>query len=46
MDLLAVVEARDEAAARRLMADGPVVAKEIRRGELRPYRVSLLRGWD
>ena len=43
---IAVIEAPDEAAARQLMLDDPVVAKGVVRGELRPYRVSLLRARD
>jgi uncharacterized protein YciI len=43
---IAVIEARDEATARQLMLDDPVVANGVVRGELRPYRVSLLRGRD
>ena len=43
---IAVIEAPDEAAARRLMEEDPVVAGGYARGELRPFRVSLLRGRD
>jgi uncharacterized protein YciI len=43
---IAVVEATDEAQARRLMEEDPAVASGIARGELRPFRVSLLRGRD
>jgi uncharacterized protein YciI len=43
---VAVIEADDEAAARRLMQEDPAVASGIARGELRPFRVSLLRGRD
>lgn len=42
---VAIFEAPDEAAAQRLM-DGPVIAGGFARGELRPFRVSLLRGRD
>ena len=43
---IAVIEAEDEAAARRLMEEDPAVASGFARGELRPFRVSLLRGRD
>ena len=43
---IAVIEAPDEAAARRLMEEDPVVAGGYARGELRPFRVSLMRGRD
>lgn len=43
---IAIIEAPDEAAARRLMEEDPVVAGGYARGELRPFRVSLLRGRD
>src|SRR4051812_5864197 len=36
---IAVVEAPDEAAARRLMEEDPAIASGIARGELRPFRV-------
>ena len=41
---ICVFEAPDEAAARRLMDEDPVLAGGFARGELRPFRVSLLRG--
>ena len=41
---IAIFEAPDEDAARRLMDEDPVLAGGFARGELRPYRVSLLRG--
>ena len=41
-----VFEAEDEAAATRIMNEDPVVAGRFARGELRPFRVSLLRGRD
>jgi uncharacterized protein YciI len=41
---IAVFEAPDVAAAERIMAEDPVVAGGHARGELRPFRVSLLRG--
>ena len=41
---IAVIEAQD--AARRLMNEDPVIAGGFATGELRPFRVSLLRGRD
>jgi uncharacterized protein YciI len=43
---IAVFEAPDEAAARRIMEEDPVIAGGFATGELRPFRVSLLRGRD
>ena len=43
---IAIFEAPDEVAARRFMDDDPVIAGGFARGELRPFRVSLLRGRD
>jgi uncharacterized protein YciI len=43
---IAIFEAPDEAAARKLMEEDPVVAGGYARGELRPFRISLLRGRD
>jgi uncharacterized protein YciI len=43
---IAIFEAPDEAAAMEIMQDDPVVAGGYARGELRPFRVSLLRGRD
>jgi uncharacterized protein YciI len=43
---IAIFEASDEAAARRIMDEDPVIAGGFARGELRPFRVSLLRGRD
>ena len=43
---IAVFEAPDEDAARRIMAEDPVIIGGFARGELRPFRVSLLRGRD
>jgi uncharacterized protein YciI len=43
---IAILEAPDEASARRLMDEDPVIAEGYARGELRPFRVSLLRGRD
>jgi uncharacterized protein YciI len=41
-----VFEAPDEAAARQVMAEDPVIQGGFARGELRPFRLSLLRGRD
>ena len=41
---IAIFEAPDEAAARRIMDEDPTIASGYARGELRPFRVSLLRG--
>lgn len=43
---LVIFEAADEVAARELMNEDPVIAGGYARGELRPCRVSLLRGRD
>ena len=43
---IAIFEAPDEEGARKLMQEDPVVAGGYARGELRPFRVSLLRGRD
>ncbi len=43
---IAVFEAQDEAAARRIMEEDPAIAEGYARGELRPFKVSLLRGRD
>ena len=43
---IAILEAPDEAAARRIMDEDPVIAGGFARGELRPFRVSLMRGRD
>ena len=43
---LVIIDAADEAAARPLMNEDPVIAGGYARGELRPLRVSLLRGRD
>jgi uncharacterized protein YciI len=43
---IAIFEAPDEAAARRIMDEDPTIAGGYARGELRPFRVSLLRGRD
>ena len=41
-----IFEAHDEAAARTIMEQDPVIAGGFATGELRPFRVSLLRGRD
>jgi uncharacterized protein YciI len=43
---IAIVEAPDEAAARRIMDEDPAVASGFATGELRGFNVSLLRGRD
>jgi uncharacterized protein YciI len=43
---ICVFEAPDEAAARRFMDEDPVFVEGFAVGELRPFRVSLLRGRD
>jgi uncharacterized protein YciI len=43
---VAVFEAPDEATAQRIMDEDPAIAGGFARGELRPFRVSLLRGRD
>jgi uncharacterized protein YciI len=43
---IAVFEAPDEEAALRIMNDDPTIAGGYARGELRPFRISLLRGRD
>lgn len=43
---IAIFEAEDEDAARRFMDQDPVIAGGFATGELRPFRVSLLRGRD
>jgi uncharacterized protein YciI len=43
---IAVFEAPDEAAARAIMDDDPVFAGGFARAELRPFKLSLLRGRD
>jgi uncharacterized protein YciI len=41
---IAIFEAPDEMAARRFMEEDPVIAGGYATGELRPFRVSLMRG--
>jgi len=43
---VAVIEAPDEAAARKIMQEDPAIASGIATGELRGFAVSLLRGRD
>ena len=43
---IAIFEAPDEEAARRIMDEDPTIAGGHARGELRPFRISLLRGRD
>jgi hypothetical protein len=43
---VAVIEAPDEATARQIMEDDPTIAGGFAIGELRGFRVSLLRGRD
>ncbi len=43
---ITIFEAPDEATARRFMDEDPVIAGGFANGELRPFRVSLLRGRD
>lgn len=43
---ICVFEAPDEASAQAFMAADPTIAEGFARGELRPFRISLLRGRD
>ena len=43
---IAIIEAPDEETARRIMAEDPTIASGLATGELRGFRVSLLRGRD
>jgi uncharacterized protein YciI len=43
---IAIFEAPDEQTARRIVDEDPVIAGGFARGELRPFRLSLLRGRD
>ena len=43
---IAIFEAPDEDAARSFMEADPVIAGGFAHGELRPFRVSLMRGRD
>lgn len=41
-----IFEADDEGAARRIMEEDPVISGGYAEGELRPFRVSIMRGRD
>lgn len=43
---IAIFEAPDEQTALRIVADEPVTSGGYMRGDLRPYRLGLLRGRD
>jgi uncharacterized protein YciI len=43
---IAIFEAPDEATARQIVADDPVTRSGFARTELRPFKLSLLRGRD
>jgi len=43
---IAIFEAPDEQMARRIVAGEPVTSGGYMRGDLRPYRLGLLRGRD
>ena len=43
---IVIFDAPDQAAARRVREEDPVIASGFARGELRPFRVSLMRGRD
>src|SRR4029078_11718773 len=43
---ISLLEAPDEEAAQKIMDEDPVIAGGFARGELRAFRVSLLRGRD
>jgi len=43
-DGIAIFDAPDEETARQIMNDDPTIKSGIASGELRPFRVSLLRG--
>ena len=43
---ICVFEADDEAAAQAIMREDPAIAEGFATGELRPFRLSLLRGRD
>lgn len=43
---ICIFEAEDEPAARAFMEADPAIAEGVGSGELRPFRVSLLRGRD
>jgi uncharacterized protein YciI len=41
-----VFEAEDEVAARKILGEDPVISGGYARGELRPFRVSIMKGRD
>jgi uncharacterized protein YciI len=41
-----VFEAEDEVAARKIRGEDPVISGGYARGELRPFRVSIMKGRD
>lgn len=41
-----IFEAEDEASARKVMEEDPVISGGYATGELRPFRVSIMRGRD
>jgi uncharacterized protein YciI len=43
---IAILDAPDEEAARRLMEEDPVIGEGHARGELHPFHISLIRGRD
>jgi len=43
---VAVIEAPDAPTARRMMEEDPAIAGGFAEGELRPFKLSLLRGRD
>ena len=43
---ICIFEAPDEEAAQRIMAEDPVLTGGFAEGELRPFKLSLLRGRD
>jgi uncharacterized protein YciI len=43
---ITIFEAPDEAAAQKIMDEDPAIEGGFARGELRPFRISLLRGRD
>jgi uncharacterized protein YciI len=43
---IAILRAPDEDGARRIMEEDPVIAGGFARGELRPFRISLVQGRD
>jgi uncharacterized protein YciI len=43
---VAVIEAPDEATARRIMEEDPTISSGLATGELRGFQVALLRGRD